>query len=375
MKILLKIIPVVLIIALAFLTIISVTKDDAPEISESPSPEVSVSPSAVISPSPSVEPSEDPSPSPSVYDGPVNPLTGMPCDESIVNNRPYAVMINNIISAQPQLGVSQADIIYEIVVEGGITRMMALFQDVSDIGDIGSVRSARPYYIRIALGYDAVYIHAGGSPDAYSVMKSTQILHYDGVNGSRQDIFYRDPERRSQLGFEHSLLTNGALISEYLPAYGVRLEHTESYDNGMVFSEDAAPDGGVSAEDVKVYFSSSKTTSFKYSEADGVYYASQYGDIYADGSNGEQIGVSNILVLYTDVSRVAGDTEGRMSVDTTGSGSGVFFCGGYCEPIKWSRASITDPYTYTRNDGSSLSLCPGTTYISIISSDNSLDIS
>ena len=284
-------------------------------------------------------------------------------------------MINNISSAQPQLGVSGADIIYEIVVEGGITRMMALFQDVSDIGDIGSVRSARPYYVRIALGYDSVYIHAGGSNDAYSVLKSTQILHFDGVNGTLQDIFFRDQERRVTLGYEHSLLTNGDLISEYLPTYDVRLEHEEGYDNNLTFSYDAVPTDGETAENVKVYFSSSKSTTFAYSEEDEVYYASQYGISYTDGNNGEQISATNILVLRTSVSQIAGDSAGRMNVYTTGSGSGTYICGGYSEDITWSRDDVDDPYTYTSEDGTSLDLYPGKTYICIISDDNTIEIS
>ncbi len=369
MKIVIRVLPILLIVVLVFLAILSVGKDK--ETAESPSPTASVSPS----PSPLPSPSEEPSPSPSIYDGPLNPLTGLPADESIVNNRPYAIMINNSSAAQPQLGVSQADIIYEIVVEGGISRMMALFQDVSDIGDIGSVRSARPYFVKIALGYDSIYIHAGGSPDAYSVLYSTQILHFDGVNGSKQDIYFRDAERRKALGYEHSLLTSGELISEYLPGYNVRLEHNDGFDNNLAFSDDAAPTAGDVADSIKVHISSSKSTSFSYSEQDGVYYASQFGSAYADGRNGEQLSFSNILVLYTSISRVASDAEGRMSAETTGSGSGTFICGGYCEPIKWSRGSVSEPYNYTHSDGTSLKLCPGKSYICLISGSDCLDIS
>ena len=375
MKIVLRILPIVLILTLAFLTILSVGKDAPSEISESPPPEISVAPSHDVTPSVSPSPSAEPSPSPSVYDGPANPLTGLPAAESIVNNRPYAIMINNSSAAQPQLGVSQADIIFEIVVEGGITRMMALFQDVSDIGDIGSIRSARPYFVRIALGYDSIYIHAGGSADAYTVLKSTQILHFDGVNGSKQAIFFRDAERRRNLGYEHSLLSNGELIAECLPGYNVRLEHLDGYSNSMTFEPDAALTGGVTAQNVKVQFSSSKTTAFAYSEPDNVYYASQFGKAYSDGNNNTQIGVSNLLVLHTSVSTVSGDTEGRMSVTTTGSGSGTYFCGGYGEPITWSRADIDEPFTFTTTDGTRLSFCPGKTYICIISNNNSTDIS
>jgi hypothetical protein len=156
-------------------------------------------------------------------------------------------MLNNIKAAQPLLGISGADILIEIPVEGGITRLMGLYQDVSAIGKIGSVRSARTYYVEIAQGYDAVYIHAGGSPQAYSYMKSSGITHLDGVNGSKQDIFFRDAGRKNSLGYEHSLVTSGELISKFLPTYGIRLDHPEGYEAGMTFADDAVPADGLDA--------------------------------------------------------------------------------------------------------------------------------
>ena len=85
-----------------------------------------------------------------------SPLTGLPVEEDVSANRPYAVMINNIDIAQPLMGVSQSDVMYECLAEGGITRIMACFKDPSGVAEIGSVRSARPYYIRIAQGMDCL---------------------------------------------------------------------------------------------------------------------------------------------------------------------------------------------------------------------------
>ena len=109
----------------------------------------------------------------------INDLTGMPMDEAKENNRPLAVMINNIDIAQPLMGVSQSDVMYECLAEGGITRIMACFKDPSGVAEIGSVRSARPYYIRIAQGMDAVYMHSGGSEDAYALLGSGVIDEFD----------------------------------------------------------------------------------------------------------------------------------------------------------------------------------------------------
>ena len=86
-------------------------------------------------------------PTPTPYNGPINPLSGMPTDAETAAQRPVSVMLNNLKQALPQLGQSQADIIYEVVAEGGITRMLGVFQSVEDVGMIGSIRSARSYYI------------------------------------------------------------------------------------------------------------------------------------------------------------------------------------------------------------------------------------
>ena len=130
-------------------------------------------PETQVTPPPVEEPEEAPGkePEPYVPSG-INPLTGEPMEPEYENNRPVAVMLNNLKAAQPQLGVSRADIIYEVSAEGGITRMLALYLEPEGLGLIGSVRSARQYYWEIAQGHDAVFIHAGGSPEFYNTKSS-----------------------------------------------------------------------------------------------------------------------------------------------------------------------------------------------------------
>ena len=141
--------------------------------------------------------------------------------------------------ALPQVGVSQADVIYEILAEGGITRMMAVFQDVAGAGEIGTVRSARDYYASLAYGHDAVYLHAGGSPQAYEFIKSRGVTALDCVNGPYEGtLFWRDQERRRSAGLEHSVLTSSETIQELLPTYQrVRLDHEEGFQVGWTFQE------------------------------------------------------------------------------------------------------------------------------------------
>ena len=109
----------------------------------------------------------------------------------LANARPVAIMLNNLKKALPQLGVSQADLIYELPAEGGITRMMAVFQSVEGVGDLGSVRSARDYYVSLARGHDAVFLHAGGSPQAYSAIKNMGVTALDEHGGHRPGLRQR----------------------------------------------------------------------------------------------------------------------------------------------------------------------------------------
>lgn len=294
----------------------------------------------------------------------VNPLTGEETDTDISGNRPCAFMINNIRIAQPQLGISKADIIWEAPVEGGITRMMAVFQDVSDVETIGSLRSSRHYYLDLAKAYDAIYIHAGGSERAYSDIDTRGVSSIDGVRGSAP-IFYRDEYRRSAMGYEHSLCTTGQLVTDYLPDCGYDLTHDSGYSVNMKFTEDGAPSAGSAASDITVDFGSGKTTSFSYDASDKSYYASQYDAAYTDGNDDTQVSVKNVVVIQTSVWTM--DDYGRLDMVLTGTGSGYFMSGGKYEEITWSRADDDSQFEFTYADGSEVEYTVGQTYYCIIS--------
>ena len=291
----------------------------------------------------------------------------------MTNIRPLAIVINNAADAMPQLGVSKADIIYEFPVEGGITRMMAFYQDVSDIGLIGSIRSARTYCVDIAQSYDAIFIFAGGSPGAYTTLSNRGITRLDGVRGPLTHIFYRDRHRLNTLIYEHTLVTSGELITRWLPTYDFRLEHEEGYERALSFTDEGAPSDGGEAIDFSVRFSSSKTTSFSYAEDDGLYYLDQYGVPYRDGNDSTQISATNVLILKTSVARIPGDTEGRLNIATTGSGSGYYISGGQYVDIGWSRPDDSSQFAYALSDGSDFALGQGKTYICIIPIENDVD--
>lgn len=302
-------------------------------------------------------------------------ITGLEREDDISASRPYAVMINNISDALPLHGVSDADIIFETLAEGGITRLLAVFEDFDEDEDeaIGSIRSARHYFLDLLLPLDAVFIHAGGSPQAYNNIYSLGVDNIDGVNGDRFDIFYRDSYRMDYLGFEHSLVSSGELIDEYLPTYDIRLEHEKGFKNGLVFADDIKMKSEGTAEYVEVNYSY-KYTDFIYDSEDGLYYAEQYGDIMRDGNNDDQVAVKNVIVLMTDIYQIAGDDAGRVEVDLTSGGDGYYFCDGKYASIHWEKEDSHSPFVLTYSDGTQVQFARGKSYFCIIPDYESVEI-
>ncbi len=340
-------------------------KDPEPSpVQETTEPAVDIKPE--VPDEPPVEPAPEVPPEPEGPSG-RNPLTGLPMEEEDAAKRPIAVMINNHKSAQPQIGISKADIIYEVPAEGGITRMLVLFQKIDGIGTIGSVRSARLYYAEMACGHDAIYVHAGGSDEAYKNIRSWKMAHIDGVEGGPKDdvCFWRDQDRlNNKVPYEHTLMTSSERLLTYLGKGYFTTEHRADYEYPQEFAEDGTPEGGSDAKSFKVVFSSYKTGEFVYDEASHKYLVSQYGKPHADGANGEQLAMTNVLVLNTTTKVL--DSEGRLRVDTIGSGKGTFFCGGKSIAIKWSRKDRNHPFVYTLEDGTPLKLGQGNSYVCIM---------
>lgn len=292
-------------------------------------------------------------------------FTGIPIAEQDYS-RPFAIMINNLKPALPHHGVSQADIIFEVPVEGGITRMMGIFTDMDDIEKIGSVRSLRPYYADIAAAFDAVLVHAGYSTDAIIRKNYLGLDNMDGItHGGGAEAFARDEERvAAGIGVEHTLFGSGESIKAYAEKVGYELSVGGDYDSGLRFAADAVPADGQNAEKLSVNFGG-KTTEFAYDAEKSVYTAFQLGEDYIDGSTGEKVEFKNILALDTTI--YIYDEENHLSVDLVGSGSGIFACGGKAVPIKWERVDEHAPFRFYREDGSELMLGQGASYVAVYS--------
>ena len=317
-------------------------------------------------PDPTPEPIEtyepEPTPEPVRYR---NPLTGLPVEEDISANRPIAILLDNIQMALPQHGIRQADIIYEIPVEGGITRLLAVFQDLRGVEEIGPVRSVRHYIVDIAQGHDAIFVHAGGSPQGYEAIRYRGVPNIDGVLGSGRE-FWRDSGRIQRAGSEHSMMTSDELILSNLEDRGFRLEHEDRFHPGLLFLPDATING-TPTQEVVVEFSTHKTGMFRYDAETDTYRVYQYSAPHMDGHAGEQLHVTNVIVLFASFSVI--DNEGRLNVSFDLGGTGYYITGGQRVPILWTKGSFTSPFFYTLEDGTPLAMRPGQIYVSIVNTN------
>ena len=294
-----------------------------------------------------------------------NPITGERLAEAWLA-RPYAVAIDNDSKdATPHWGGGKADMIWELPHEGGSTRMVGVFCDVSDVDKLGPTRSVRPYVLSVAQCFNAILVHAGGSPQGYDLLDETDWDNLDGVQGPGAGSYYkRDKDRLNKVDSWHTMYITGSNVLKYTKKLGYKTTFSETPNYNLTFTEDATPDGET-AETIKVRFQKSgKKTNFYYDAAAGAYTAEQFSAAYSDGNDGAVPYFENVLILKTSVSKL--DDYGRLNVKMVGSGKGYFASGGKMVEINWSRDSANDSYTYTLADGTPLTLGIGKTYVAVI---------
>ena len=319
---------------------------------------------------PATEPAEPTEPSTEAPTEPAviyrHPLTGEVLEEPF-DGQITAVVINNHKKCLPQHGQTDADIYYEIEVEGSITRCMALFTNLEDSPKIGPIRSVRTYFNILSRAVQAPVIHCGGSTyarDGYVDYAKTKLSNWQHVDANASDGFYRDQERKAQgYAHEHTLFTDGERLLKVLAKKGYDTP-AKTPDAQLLFAEKPAL-SGAAATSLTLKFKSGKTTSFEYDAESGLYSASQYGGEWVDGNTNEAMKFRNVITLYTEqVQPISG--SGRQFYTLLGSGDGHMVCDGQIVPIKWHHDSYEEPFRYTLEDGSPLYLGVGQSYIAIM---------
>lgn len=292
-------------------------------------------------------------------------LTGETVDEAIGSQRPFAIMINNIQEAIPQSGISQAEIMYECLVESGITRLMCEFQNIEDLNKVGSIRSARHYYMDLAQDDDAIYTHFGQSIFAEERINQGYPT-ISGLSGYSEAVFYRTGDREAP----HNVYSSKDGLLAGLEATGISRDYPENYKGRLNFNdENIVPETGDTAEKVTMPFNVNNPW-FEYNEEDGLYYRFQYGEPHIDVENNKQLTFKNLIIQYAERSVISG--EDHQDYKLIGSGSGLMITDGKAVKITWKRETEGDRTAYYYEDGTPVYLNVGKSYIAVVPSELSV---
>ena len=305
--------------------------------------------------------------------GNINLLSGLEISDTVKNSRPLAIMVENSPDSRPQSGLIYADIVYEVVDEGGVTRYVVVYSS-HEAEIIGPVRSARIYYAEIARGFDPIYTFWGTYPEGYDAIKTMDMDLLDGNSDAYVPYTssgWRDTSRSNIT--EHTAFMSTVKLREDASKFEYSLEGGQS---PLRFKIDAVDSdrGGIS--DIVINFShDTYRADFEYDRANNNYLKSVAGSPHKDYETGRQLAVNNVIVMITDIEGPI-DAAGHMVVRTTGTsdtGKAFFFLDGNVIEGTWERATIFDPFKYKDSEGNLMLFNRGSTWVALIQDTSRLE--
>lgn len=325
----------------------------------------------------------EPTATPEPYEA--NALTGEAKDADYPEGqRITAVMVNNITDARPQRGLSDAKMLFEIKVEGGITRFMALFNGYEELPTIGPIRSARDQFFRLVLPWQPIYIHDGESVVQKQYIKN---YSYDEWNLNNGGNGYRDFNRKNWrsysynngLAYEHTEYTDAEHVGEYIASNNVDTSRTynSTFFNFVDYREAPRQVNGDDAAQVTIVHSENYRTRFTYDGSLGQYKMAQYypqmGDYMdtVDENNERQLAFDNVVVLFTDIHTYPGHEANDLQyAEYSWGGVGYYCYGGHVEKIRWTKGTDLEAlqlwnYDMTEN----LQVNTGKSYVAMVDVD------
>ena len=329
------------------------------------------------------EPTATPEPTLPPYEA--NVLTGEPKgDDYPEGQRITAVMVNNLVDARPQRGLSRAQMLFEIKVEGGITRFMALFNSCEELPTIGPIRSARDQFFRLVLPWQPIYIHDGESVVQKQYIKN---YSYDEWNLNNGGNGYRDFNRKNWRGYsynnglvyEHTEYTDAEHVGKYITSNDVDTSRTynSTFFNFVDYREAPHQVNGDDAAQVTIVHSENYRTRFTYDSSLGQYKMAQYypqmGDYMdtVDENNERQLAFDNVVVLFTDIHTYPGhESQDLQYAEYSWGGVGYYCYGGHIEKIRWTKGTDLEAlqlwnYDMTEN----LQVNTGKSYVAVVDVD------
>ena len=277
-----------------------------------------------------------------------------------VNNVPYAVMYSNIYDAMPQSNIGQADVVFESLVEGGITRLCCLFENKDSLEKIGPVRSCRTYFLLFAKEFEAVYVHFGYSEYAEKYLQNPSFHSLDGMVYCD---FYRSTDRIAP----HNAYTSWTGITDSAISRGYGTTYPEDYSPPFVFNTDdtkqITPQNGTPCVRLDMNYVYNKPW-FEYDENTGNYLRYQFGEAQIDRESGQQLEFKNILIKYVTPAYY---DNGTPDYKIYGSGKGLYITNGQVSEVTWVKESESEGATrYYYSDGSEVIMNPGKTYVGLV---------
>ncbi len=297
------------------------------------------------------EPVEEPYTGPKIFTG---------------DSRPIAVMIDNETAVTSHAGLNDAYMLYEFIIEGGESRIMAFFKGTNP-EKIGPVRSARHYFLDYAMEHDAIFTHFGWSPKAQSDIKS---LGINNINGIYDDFYWREAPKSSY----HNAFTSMANLLKYA---GYKKYRTTSGNGPIVEYNEKDTDlvSGKKATEIKIKYSNLHSTRYVYDEKSKTYLRYKRDYAHKDRFTGEQFYAKNIIAIYVR-DELLNDPEdkGRRELYNIGSGSGYYITNGKCIDIKWTKTTRAGRTVYTDLEGNEIKVNDGITWVQIVPITGSITI-
>jgi len=287
-------------------------------------------------------------------------LDGVPVQSDRAFTNIYAVVIENEVSSRPPSGLDKASVVYETLAEGGITRFMALFPVGQDVNQMGPVRSARPYFVSWAEEYKALFVHAGGSPQALSYLKSGKANVFDFNQFYHGGNFIRDNARSAP----HNLYTDPAKLYSGLRGSAGR-DAVPTYTSWLFKGETPLDNRPSSVNDIVVNFSSfNYKVTYKFDRVQNVY-TRLVGEKAHVTRDGVQLAPKNVIVQFTKVGLIPNEKQ-RLDVTTVGSGKLLLFRDGTVTEGTWKKTSNIARTEFLDASGNPLGLNPGQIWIDTV---------
>lgn len=275
------------------------------------------------------------------------------------NDRPIAVMIDNHSDAWPQAGLQNAYMVYEIIVEGGETRLMALFKG-NDVEKIGPVRSARHYFIDYAMENDAIYVHFGQSPQAESDLKKYTI---NDINGIAEDgtTFWRVKDKSAP----HNAVTSTQKILQ--SAQSKKYRTTSNAESILHYvTNDVNLENGQDAIGVTIPHSNLQTVKYTYNEESKIYERQARNKSQTDWTTGRPITTKNIIITFCDNYTLSDkENKGRQELKNIGTFDGYYITNGKSIKIKCIKNARDKKTVYQDLDGKVIDINDGNTFVNI----------